>query len=269
VSFVQLRHYTVAAVKRDLLLAMIESPAWTSEGRAVPLGMFRDIDDDHGVVCLRVVADPDRRRAELDALEREAIEPTGARVDRAVLLAPGWEESGLTLAAEEPSSAAAAGPGVVELGIVQFAASVDAVDLMYFCDEVAPRIQAAGGAVLACLVQRPLAPLTPGEAGNLLVWLAGFPWRSPSARQVMTPGVVAGGLAAWPGRSASPQVLRLQPTERSTLTAASRSGFQTIYLVSRDSRPHDAPGRAGSATWSSPAGRPRWPTRIRRGRRAG
>jgi hypothetical protein len=297
---VQLRHYSVAAANRDLLLAMVESTAWTSEGRAVPLGMFRDLDDDGGLVCLRVVADRDQREAgpdalegvapqgvapehealEHEALEREALEATRARVDCAALLVPGWEQSGLTLDAEQPS-AAAAGPGVVELGIVEFAAPVDVVDLMYFCDEVAPQIQAARGAVLACLVQRPLAAHLAGGAGNLLVWLAGFPWRSTSSRevrspgvvregrQVMTPGVVAEALEAWPGRSASPQVLRLQSTERSALTAASCSAFRTIYCVPRDPRPHDVVARAGAATLSPSPGRSRWPTRIRRGRRAG
>src|ERR1700722_3053077 len=101
---------------------MVESTAWTSEGRAVPLGMFRDLDDDGGLVCLRVVADRDHHGAEPDALEgvapggvapggvapggvalehealeREAIDATRARVDCAALLVPGWEQSGLTL----------------------------------------------------------------------------------------------------------------------------------------------------------------------------
>jgi hypothetical protein len=285
---VQLRHYSVAAANRDLLLAMVESTAWTSEGRAVPLGMFRDLDDDGGLVCLRVVADRDHHGAEPDALEgvapggvapegvalehealeREAIDATRARVDCAALLVPGWEQSGLTLDAEQPASAAA-GLGVVELGIVEFAAPVDVVDLMYFCDEVAPQIQAARGVVLACLVQRPLAPHLAGGTGNLLVWLAGFPWRSTSSRELRSPGVVREALEAWPGRSASPQVLRLQSTERSALTAASRSVFRTIYCVPRDPRPHDVAARAGAATLSPSPGRSRWPTRIRRGRRAG
>ena len=121
---------------------------------------------------------------------------------------------------------------MVEACLVHTTAAVDVIDLMYFCDEVAPLIQAAAGTVLGCLVERLPVGLAGPEEGNVLVWLAGYPGRSAYAPAMSTRGWISGAIAAWPGLCASPRVLRLQATAGSPLTATSGSCFRPIYLVS-------------------------------------
>ena len=201
------------------------------------LGTFRDLDDPQRFVWLRAFADMESRARALDDFyrgpvwrrHRERANATMLDSDNVLLLAPGWERSGVTPLPERVSGIDA---GLVYAGVLLFEEPVDAVDLMYFSDEVVPVIAAAGGTPLACLVSEhavntfPALPVREGD--NALVWLSGF-------QEPPQPGLrhaLERSSTQWPGLVGEPQLLRLAPTRTSRLTGHSPTRFAPVHELS-------------------------------------
>jgi hypothetical protein len=242
VSVVELRQYTLVPGRRDDLIDLFEAELIEPQeqcGMQI-LGTFRDLDDERRFVWVRAFADMDTRARSLQAFyggpvwrrHRHAANATMIDSDDVLLLRPGWEEAALSFSAGHASTARPA--GLVQAGIVPFAQVVDAVDLVYFCDEIVPLIEADGGSVLGCLVSEhaentfPALPVR--EAENVLVWFAAF----AGARRDAAPDLrhqVNRAALAWPGATALPWLLHLAPTARSRLTGASPSRFAPVHQL--------------------------------------
>ena len=236
----ELRQYTLHPGARDTLIELFEADLVHPQERCGMeiVGTFRDLDDPQRFVWIRAFADMETRARALGDFyggpvwrrHRDRANATMLDSDNVLLLAPGWDGSGV---APLPERSSAADAGLVYAGVLLFDEPVDAVDLMHFSDELAPVIAAAGGTALACLVSEHAANTFPAlpvrERDNALVWLSGFPEPpQPGLRHALE-----GASARWPGLLADPQLLRLAPTRTSRLTGLAQTRLAPMPELTR------------------------------------
>jgi hypothetical protein len=248
VSIIELRQYTLVPGKREALIDLFEAQLIEpqEERGARIIGTFRDLDDESRFVWLRGFPDMESRAHGLQGFyggaawrrHRDAANATMIDSDNVLLLRPAWEQSAFATDGTRPAPGVSDSRerGIVEAAILNFRDPTDSVDLMYFCDEVAPLIEEAGGLVLACLVTEPAEnnfPALPVREGeNVLVWFAGFPHGASKANlgdEVRAKIIDVAG--RWPGVAEEPQILKLEPTRRSRLTGASGSQFKRAHIL--------------------------------------
>lgn len=236
----ELRQYTLHPGSRDTLIELFEADLVHPQERCGMeiVGTFRDLDDSQRFVWIRAFAGMESRARALGDFyggpvwrrHRDRANATMLDSDNVLLLAPGWEDSGVAPLPERRSGSDA---GLVYAGVLLFDQPVGAADLMYFSDELAPVIAAAGGTPLACLVSEHAANTFPAlpvrERDNALVWLSGFPAPpQPGLRQALQRTS-----ARWPGVLADPQLLRLAPTRTSRLTGLTPTGLAPLHELTR------------------------------------
>lgn len=235
-SVVELRQYTLHPGARDTLIDLFDRELVETQeavGMRV-IGQFRDLDDLDRFVWLRGFRDMHRRAAALEAFydgpvwrrHRAAANATMIASDDVLLLRPARPGSGFGLdTTPRPSvGASRSGAGMVTATICYLEASAGDRFLGFFENEVAPKLAAAGGPVLAYFVTEPSRNTFPRlpvrEGENVFVWFTGFSRPNAhgehlAALERLSPRL-SEQLAARLKRG--PEVLRLSPTPRSRLT---------------------------------------------------
>jgi NIPSNAP len=225
----ELRQYTLHGGKRDVLVHLFEN--YFIDGQEALeghiLGMFHDLDDPDRFVWLRAFKDMDTRgkmepqfyRHDPQWLAHKAqANPTMLDSDNVLLLHAVGE--GMGKSAPGPRR-----PCVLRADIRQLR-DVDPMAYVRFFDaEVAPRIAAHGGRILARYVSEtepnnfPALPVREHE--SVFVWFARFDDAAAEARFDRAMAALSGWRdkapdAILPALMRKPEVLRLQPTPRST-----------------------------------------------------
>jgi hypothetical protein len=245
-TVIELRQYTLLPGRRDELIELFEAQFIEPQQRCGIdlIGTFRDLADTQRFVWIRGFPDMAARKDSLGDFYsgpewrrfRDAANATMIDSDNVLLLRPAWNapDNG----AWSPRVATTNAPGTVQVGVVSLPAAADQADLVHFCSELKPAVEAAGGAVLACLVSEhsentfPALPVREGE--NVLVWLASFPARSEDpACGTVEQGLVE-ALQTWPGGAVEADVRLLNPTPRSRLTGQVRTRLMPLCPTSRE-----------------------------------
>lgn len=239
---VELRQYTLRPGARDTLIELFDR-AFVETQEAVGMwviGQFRDLDDPDRFVWLRGFTDMPARAQALQAFyggavwqaNRDAANATMLDSDNVLLLRPVTPATGFALAGNArpaPGQSTADG-GLVVVTIYPLGELVDSDIPTFFMRTAVPALHAAGAAVCACLVTEPSRNTFPAlpvrEGESVLVWVACFAnpaaharhvaelEQSPQWRDTIMPALVR-------QLAGPPQVLRLLPTARSLLRAAS------------------------------------------------
>ncbi|HWE46758.1 MAG TPA: hypothetical protein VG407_12095 [Caulobacteraceae bacterium] len=224
----ELRQYTLHGGKRDVLVGLFESyfiePQDALEGHI--LGMFRDLDDPDRFVWLRAFKDMDARGR---------MEPQFYRHDPA-WLAHKADANATMLDSDNVLLLQAVGegmgkqsprrprPGVLRVDIRQLRDVEPAAFTGFFDAEVAPRVAANEGRILARYVSETepnnFPPLPVREHEPVFVWLARFDDAAAEARFDRAMASLSGWRdkapdAILPALMRKPEVLRLSPTSRS------------------------------------------------------
>ena len=196
------------------------------------IGTFRDLDEPTRFVWLRGFDSMSDRARGLAAFydgpvwrqHRDAANATMVDSDNVLLLRPGRANSGFAVDADRPPTGAVNGfdRGVVEATILSLEGPADPGVIAHFEREVAPRVQAAGGALSAWLVSEesqnnfPRLPVREGE--HVLAWFAAFADRPAYYVSAGARAAILEAASASPRLTAEPQVLALWPTRRSLVT---------------------------------------------------
>lgn len=224
----ELRQYTLYGGKRDVLIGLFEdyfiAPQEALGGWI--LGTFRDLGDPDRFVWMRAFTDmaargvmePQFYRHDPEWLAHKAAANTTMLDSDNVLLLQAVGE-GLGKQARRPDR-----PGVLRADIRQLRDVDSAAFTGFFDAEVAPRIAASGGLILARYVSEtepnnfPALPVR--EREPVFVWFARF--EDPAAEAAFDRKMAA--LSGWrdkapeavlPALMRKPEVLRLSPTPRS------------------------------------------------------
>jgi hypothetical protein len=231
---VELRQYTLLRGCRDALVDLFEAELVEPQERAGMrvIGTFRDLDEPTRFVWLRGFESMSDRARGLAAFydgpvwrqHREAANATMVDSDNVLLLRPGRANSGFALDVERPPIGAVNGSdrGVVEATVLSLEGPADPGVIAHFEREVAPRVQAAGGTLLAWLVSEesqnsfPRLPVREGE--HVLVCFAAFADRPAYYAAARARAGMLQAASASPRLTAEPQVLALWPTRRSLVT---------------------------------------------------
>jgi quinol monooxygenase YgiN len=223
---IELRQYTVHAGRRDEFIELFEREFIESQeavGMQI-IGMFRDLDDPQRVVWLRGFANMAARADGLSAFygsahwkqHRPAANATMLDSDNVLLLAPSTPASGF--ASNEQ-------PGIIVATISYVDAAMLPAFAQFFERSILPVVQAAGARVFGCY-QSEFAPNTfpalPVRDASVFVCFASF--RDVAAFEHYQENIRAA--ADWrehapsellPQFARKPEVVRLQPTNRSRL----------------------------------------------------
>ncbi|MFC5592640.1 NIPSNAP family protein [Lysobacter niastensis] len=236
-AVIELRQYTMQPGRRDEFIALFEREfVETQEAVGMHvIGQFRDLDADNRVVWLRGFPGMPARRHALDSFysgmhwqrHRDAANATLIDNDDVLLLRPARPGSGFAASAPRPPIGAKGQDGaLIEAGICLLDAPAAQGFLDTFDRELAPRLRAAGAALIGVYVTEssentyPRLPVREGE--QALVWFARFDdveahhryeaalladesWRAALSRRLGQ------------GLKHLPQRLRLSPTSRSEL----------------------------------------------------
>jgi len=234
---VELRQYTLVPGKRDELIDMFEANFVETQeacGMTV-IGTFRDLDDEARFVWLRGFDDMQARARSLAAFyhgpvwqrHRDAANSTMVDSDKVLLLRPARAESGFRLDEDRPSADVASAPerGIVEATVLSLAKPLQADELAYFDEELAPRAIAAGS-LLACLVSEHSANNFPAlpvrEDEHALTWFIAYRDQATYETAHEMRANLERAAAGMPNLAAAADYLRLAPTRRSKLTGRSR-----------------------------------------------
>ena len=243
-TVIELRQYTLLPGRRDELIELFEAQFIEPQQRCGIdlIGTFRDVADAQRFVWIRGFPDMAARRDSLSDFysspewrgSRDAANATMIDSDNVLLLRPAWNAS--TNGIRSRPVAAGDARGSVQVGIISLPTAADHDDLVHFCVELKPALEAAGAAVLACLISEhsentfPALPVREGE--NVLVWLASFPTRNedPGAAEL---GLLK-ALRSWPGAAVEADVRLLDPTLRSRLTGQARTRLMPLCPTSQE-----------------------------------
>jgi quinol monooxygenase YgiN len=225
---VELRQYTLHEGKRDVLIDLFERnfiEPQEAEGMKI-IGTFRDLDHPNRFVWLRGFTDMKKRVSGLTNFyggpvwkgHREAANATMIDSDNVLLLHAPSDAAGFEPMARRPELREARPRGLIIATIYPLRSSPEEAREL-FEDKVKPRLSTAGVHVLAWFIPEtaannfPRLPVREGE--RVLVWFARF---EDEADRLAHLNVVSSATKALdPLVEGEPQVLRLQPTERSEL----------------------------------------------------
>lgn len=232
---VELRQYTLHPGMRETLIELFEREFVESQeacGMSV-IGQFRDLDRPDRFVWMRGFADMEARPKALAAFyegpvwaaHRDAANATMIEFDDVLLLKPAGGELELD-PSQRPVSASDEMPvGLLTATIIPLAEGAEGEFAELFDMEMRPRLEEAGGSVLATFVTEKavnnFAPLPVRADANVFVWLGAFDDEAGYRAYVDAFAGSAGRQARGPAAAAlsagAPDVLRLQPTARSLL----------------------------------------------------
>ena len=179
----ELRQYTLKGGKRADFTRLFEQNFIASQEAvgAEVLGIFRDLDDPDRFVWLRGFADMDARKAALEAFyygpvwkaHRAEANAMIVDSDNVLLLRP---LTGADALADPPHGA---GPGLLRVAIQRLRDVDPVIFAESFAHVVQPRIEAAGGRVMATLTTEAAANNFPRlpvrEHDSVFLWIARFP----------------------------------------------------------------------------------------------
>ena len=220
---IELRQYTLKRGTRAAFTQLFER-AFVAPQNAVGahvLGVFHDLDDPDRFVWMRGFASMEARKAALEAFyfgplwkaHRDQANGMMIDSDNVLLLRPLMGRDAL-----DPGRLG--GHGLVRIAIHRLRGVDPAAFAAYFDDVMAPRIESAGGRVLATLTTETAAnsfPRLPVREGDpVFAWVARFPdeaaERAFTARLVAASGWRDGiANALLPALMQKPEVLRLTP----------------------------------------------------------
>jgi len=224
---VELRQYTLHDGKRDTLIDLFEREFIEPQealGMKV-IGTFRDLDRPNRFVWLRGFSDMDARLAGLSAFysgpvwlaHREAANATMVDSDNVLLLhAPVAADSFKAFAAR-PALGEKRAAGLV-VATIYYLNSTDAAQSL-FAAKVKPQLAKDGVPVFAWFVTEkaandyPRLPVREGE--RVLVWFTRF--ASDADRSAHAKRIARAEDALKPLLTRPPEILRLEPTDRSEL----------------------------------------------------
>jgi hypothetical protein len=236
---IELRQYTLRPGQRDTLIELFEREfIETQEAHPMRIvGLFRDPDRPDVLVWLRGFPDMPARAEALSAFyggpvwkeHRNAANATMIDSDDVLLLRPLRADTGFPDAPLPAGDTSPRARGVVEARLLYAAAAMPADRIEAAVAALDAALRTAGGTRLAVLVTEPTAnnfprlPVREGE--HVLAWFAAL---TDEAARVRLREALAGS-PAWKqaeaaltgGAPRKPEALRLMPTARSRLPAAS------------------------------------------------
>jgi hypothetical protein len=218
--------------RRDTLIDLFDSTfveSQEAEDMAV-IGQFSEVDDPDVFTWLRGFPSLGERARSLERFytgpvwkaNREAANATMLDSTNVLLLRPARPESAFLLDGERaPLEGKSAPPGIVEATVLHLEPSVDERHVLSFFElAIADRVEAEGGRVLAYLLteerENTFPALPVREGVNVFVFFCGYPGEARRERSGATQTIEEA-----PGLREAPEVIRLQPTPRSLLTADS------------------------------------------------
>ncbi len=219
----ELRRYTLHAGQRDVLIALFDEQLIEPQeavGMQV-IGQFRDLDRPDQFVWIRGFPDMRSRKQALAEfyegpiwkIHREAANATMIDSDNVLLLRPCRANSGFPpLGNSRPATGAGKPPSIIAATLCSLPSPVSEDFVQRFERHVVPRL-AESGTPPICYLQTqyaentyPKLPVRTGE--NMFVWFS--PVKSGASSEFAFPELLS-------SLNAPPEVLRLQPTERSLL----------------------------------------------------
>jgi hypothetical protein len=231
---VELRQYTLRPGRREALIDLFEKELLEPQealGMQV-LGQFRDLDRPDRFVWLRGFSDMTARERALTAFydgpvwarHRDAANATMLDSDDVLLLRP-VGVGGSPERPRRPPAGSRGGCSVVTAAVHLLRAPVEAGFLRWYTAEVEPVLERAGSRRVALLETEPAAntfPRLPVRDGEFaVVRLSRFPDEATLAavhrRIEQSPGWAAVARRLGTHLRTAPQLLRLQPTPRSSL----------------------------------------------------
>lgn len=233
---VELRQYTLHPGQRDVLIALFETEFVESQdavGMKI-VGTFRDLDNPDRFVWIRAFKDMPSRAEGLNAFysgpvwktHGKAAGATMVDASNALLLRDAHPGSGFTLDTPRPPKGTTDGSSaLIVANIYYFEAAVEPSFVEFFERVVQPQLKAAGIPVLASFVSE-TAPnnfprLAIREHDRVFTWFSRFSDQADYERRL----AALAGSREWNGVAdtlraklkSSPEVLRLQSTQRSQL----------------------------------------------------
>ena len=232
---VELRRYQLRPGGRDVLIdlfdrALVESQE--REGMAV-IGQFREVDDPHVFTWLRGFPNMIERARSLDRFysgpvwqaHRVAANATMLDVANVLLLRPARPDSAFALDGERAAPGShAAPPGIVEATVLHLERSVDEREILSFFElAIADVVESDGGRVLGYFLTKESENTFPSlpvrENLSVFCFFCGYPVEDDAGREHSSGATRT--VEEAPGLRGAPEVIRLQPTPRSLLTAQS------------------------------------------------
>ena len=241
-AVLELRQYTLHPGQRDVLIELFEREFIEGQ-EAQPMRvvcLFRDLDRSDRFVWVRGFADMPTRAQALAGFyggpvwqaHRAAANATMIDSDNVLLLRPLRADSGFLDASLPPGDAAPRSRGVVEARLLYAASEMSLAHVEAAVEALDAALRSVGGTRLAVLVSEqaannfPRLPVREGE--HVLVWFAALADEADLARlhQALaeSPAWRRAEAALTAGAPRAPEVLRLAPTTRSRLPAAT-----TVY----------------------------------------
>jgi hypothetical protein len=227
---IELRQYTLRGGQRDVLIGLFEREFIEPQEAvgAHVLGIFRDLDDPDRFVWMRGFKDMPQRHAALQAFytgpvwraNSQAANATMLDSDNVLLLRPLSKSDGLLV----PQRATAR--GIVRVSIHSLAQASPTAYTEFFDGTMRPLVAEAGGSVLATLLSETQPNdyhrLPVREHESVFVWLTRFGDADAEAKFTRSLAQRSGWRdnipeALWPALMRKPEVLRLEPTSRSSL----------------------------------------------------
>jgi hypothetical protein len=235
----ELRQYTLHPGQRDVLVDVFDDnfvEGQEAVGMRI-IGQYRDLDDPDRFVWLRSFADMESRKAALTAFYSGPVWKTHGRLaagtmvdsDNVLLLRPLRPETAFAPSPTKLPPAGTRGPGkgVLVASVVYVERNTPREFGEFFQQQLQPRWEQAGGAVIAQLVSEHSANSYPAlpvrDKEDVFVWFSLFPDQATADKlqrvlaQSMEWREAAGQLTAWTHRRI--EMLRLEPTARSRLQA--------------------------------------------------
>jgi NIPSNAP len=235
---IELRQYKIVPGRRDAMVALFEREFVESQEvlGARLVGQYRDLDDPNRFTWIRAFPDMATRETALNAFyfgpvwqaHRNEANPLLDDNDNVLLLRPAWPDGGFAppVGTRAAPGAPAPAAGVVTATIYYLWKDPNEGFARFFQDRIAPRLAAAGLAVLGAYLPEaqpnnfPRLPVRQGE--KVFVWFTRTADRAAFDRALAALArnpdwqrAVAPGLADAQERPA--QVLHLAPTPRSLL----------------------------------------------------
>jgi hypothetical protein len=236
---IELRQYTLHSGQRDVLIELFERE-FVEGQEEYPMrlvGLFRDLDRPDRFVWLRGFADMPARAQALSGFyggpvwqaHRSAANATMIDSDNVLLLRPLHADTGFPDAPLPHVNAGQRARGVVEARLLYAESELAPAHVQAAVAALDEALQEAGGARLAVLVTEdaannyPRLPVREGE--RVLAWFAELPDEAARTRfrgaLADSPEWIRAEAALSAGAPRAPEALRLAPTARSRLPAAS------------------------------------------------
>lgn len=231
---VELRRYKLRPGARDVLIDLFDSALVESqerEGMAV-IGQFREVDDPHVFTWLRGFPSMSERARSLERFysgpvwQANRVEANATMLDTSdvLLLRPARPDSAFALDGERAAPGShTAPPGIVEATVLHLERLVDKRAVVSFFElAIADVVEADRGRVLGYFLteesENTFPSLPVREDASVFCFFCRYSVEDDAGREH---SLARRTVEEAPGLRAAPEVIRLQPTPRSLLTAQS------------------------------------------------